>query len=125
MPYGHPAIKELVHILVFSRDASKQPYASQDMDAFDPIPLPLLAYVCTAVCEIQIMFGEFLQTFAPSLQLLHGLEEYKFGRYKKLDFSELGYKNWYNTILENLEFMEENEVAFLNDIREDIFETGW
>ncbi len=44
-----PAIKELIHVLVFSKKASKRPLAEQDLDAFNPIPLPLIAYACTAV----------------------------------------------------------------------------
>ena len=49
MSYAHPAIKELIHILIFSKKAAKRPLASQDLEAFDPIPLPLIAYACTAV----------------------------------------------------------------------------
>lgn len=46
--YAHPAIRELIHIMIFSKK-SRPALASVDLDSFDPIPLPLIAYVCTAV----------------------------------------------------------------------------
>lgn len=49
IPFAHRAICEFIHTLAFCRKASKRPLASRDLDAFDPIPLPLIAYVVTAV----------------------------------------------------------------------------
>ncbi len=35
---------------VFCKKSSREPLAALDLDAFDPLPLPLMAYACTAVC---------------------------------------------------------------------------
>lgn len=47
--FAHPAVCEMVEMLVFSPKDNKEPLASLDVDAFNPIPLPLIAYVGTAV----------------------------------------------------------------------------
>ena len=124
IPYAHPAIKALIHVLVFSKKASKRPLAEQDLDAFNPIPLKLIAYACTAVASV----SSCSRTSAYDiLQLLNVLEEYKSGELVKKDFSEVDYSNYYRILVQNLEEME-NDASFaliLQDIREDIFDSGW
>ncbi len=67
--YGHPAIKEFIHILVFSPKASRKPLAAVDLEAFNPLPLPLIAYACTAVTHFPLPYP--LSECHVS-QLLHG-----------------------------------------------------
>lgn len=47
--FGHPAVVELIANLVFSSKHSKIPIASLDLNAFDPIPISLIAYASTGV----------------------------------------------------------------------------
>jgi len=106
VPYAHPAIKELIHVLVFSRKASKRPLASEDLDAFNPIPIPLMAYACTA--------------------LLNCIEEYRTGEHVKKEFSGADYANYYKVLIKNLKKMVTSSMQgeTLRIIREDIYETG-
>lgn len=47
--FGHPAVVELIANLVFSSKHSKIPIASLDLNAFDPIPISLIAYASAGV----------------------------------------------------------------------------
>ncbi len=54
-----------MHALVFCRKANKQPIASADIEAFDTIPLPLMAYASVAVGHYPIARRHFCDaTFA-------------------------------------------------------------
>ncbi len=61
------------------------------------------------------------------VKLLNGLEEFKSGQHVKKDFSEAEYSNYYKMILNNLREMEvcDDFGPILQEIREDIFDSGW
>lgn len=53
--FGHPAVGELIANLVFSSKHSKIPIASMDLNAFDPMPISLIAYASAGVSIILAM----------------------------------------------------------------------
>ncbi len=71
---------------------NRTPLASIDLEAFNPIPLPFVAYVATAVSQIPL---NYIVLTAASPQLLNGLEEFKTGVEVTRDFSGPGYADYY------------------------------
>lgn len=122
LAYGHSAIREFIHVMVFSEQASRRPLAMRDLDAFNPIPIPLIALVVTAVgtpssdCHVTNVF----------CQLLHGLEEYKTGTHETINFSGASYEDFYKKAVRNLRAIESSKILGpdLQRVRRHIFKTG-
>ncbi len=116
------AIAELVHALVFCRSSNKKPIASEDMAAFESIPLPLMTYACVAVscCVMAHSLSN------ESLQLCAALEEYKTGEFVKQNFTEAEYKPYYEVLLKNLLALERSNSRgwMLDIVRKYIFDKG-
>lgn len=58
-PFAHMAVAELVHALAFCRKSNKKPIASSDFQAFEPIPLALMAYASVAVYLVTFSTDSF------------------------------------------------------------------
>ncbi|KLO03825.1 hypothetical protein SCHPADRAFT_948279 [Schizopora paradoxa] len=101
--FANPAIKDLIHLLVFN-PKRRSPMASKDLNAFEGIPLPLIAYTATALC--------------------YGLEEWRTGEHISKTFSESTYRQYYRELLQSLREMEVEQRSVLNTIRTHIFDTG-
>lgn len=121
VPFGHPAIAEVVGSLAFCPKTSKHPLASIDLKAFEPVPLPLIAYACTGV-SLAICFLPCLT----STQLRYALDEYKTGVRVKKKFTEIHYAKRYRKNLRLLKAMEasRSQGHLLADIRDAIFDRG-
>ena len=113
----------MIHLLAFHPQRRKRPLASKKMELFEVTPLPLIAYVCTAVsfdpqfaCHSLIFFK----------QLGYGLEEYSTGKLIRSAFSESDNRAYYRELLRSLREMDSCEEAgpLLDEIRKYIFKTG-
>ncbi len=102
---------------------NRTPLASIDLAAFNPIPLPFVAYVATAVSQIPLNYITFT---AASPQLLNGLEEFKTGVEVTRDFSGPGYADYYTILMGSVKRMDAKEqwTSVLMDIRQRIFNSG-
>ncbi len=124
MAFGHPAVAELVGQLVFSPKHGKMPLAAIDLEAFSPIPSPLIAYAATGV-RCCIHFKCLLTIYLT--KLCYGLEEYEYGKRETIGFTEAKYKKYYKDMLLNLKRMEysESRPDQLEAVQDYILEHGW
>ncbi|KLO05490.1 hypothetical protein SCHPADRAFT_896217 [Schizopora paradoxa] len=106
-PFAHPAIVELIGNLIFCPEHNDKPLAAVDLEAFAPIPPPLIAYAATG--------------------LNFGLEAYKSGkRTKSKNFTEKGNKYFYKTMQRNLRRMatSDSRPGDLETVQDMILEHG-
>lgn len=106
--------------MAFSRN-NRTVLASLDLEAFNPMPLPLIAYVCAAVSLIVPLSR--LESLTPA-KLRNGLDEYEHGVQRTIEFGKK-YRRFYNLCLSNLRRMEMKDNKTLTEIRRQIFTSGW
>ncbi len=101
---------------------NRTPLASIDLAAFNPIPLPFIAYVATAVSLIPLNYIILIT----ASQLLNGLEEFKTGVEVTRDFSGPGYADYYTILMGSIKHMDAKDewTSVLTDIRQQIFSSG-
>lgn len=113
----------MVELIAFDPQYSKRPAASLEFDAFDPIPLPLMALAGVGVSVSSVYWLSFVTK--EFLQLRYALDEYKSGFFEAKQFNEAEYKKIYRIILHSLKAMDKSPEKWkLDDIRAAILRSG-
>lgn len=113
----------MIELIVFDPQYNKRPIASIDFDAFNPIPLPLIALASVGV-SVQLCLT-VMHCNLKFFQLRYALDEYQTGILQAKHFTETEYKPRYKAFLVSLKAMDKSpEKWMLDDVRAAMLKSG-